>query len=55
VLRVALSGNHLRVITAPAVKRKPLLDALKQAGLERSTIQQTTPDLEDVFLTLARE
>jgi ABC-2 type transport system ATP-binding protein len=55
VLRVALSGNHLRLITEPQVRQKELRTALTQNGLSKISITRTRPDLEDVFLTLARQ
>jgi ABC-2 type transport system ATP-binding protein len=54
VLRVALSGNQLRLITEPQVKKRDIRSALNQNGLSKISITRTTPDLEDVFLTLAR-
>jgi ABC-2 type transport system ATP-binding protein len=54
VIRVGLSGNHLRVITQEGVRRKLLAETLKAAGLRDVRIRRVEPDLEDVFLALAR-
>jgi ABC-2 type transport system ATP-binding protein len=54
VLRVALSGNQLRLIAEPQVRKRDIRTALNQNGLSKISITRTTPDLEDVFLTLAR-
>ena len=53
ILRVGLSGDHLRVITEKKVKRSALAGMLKAAGLREVSVSQTTPGLEDVFLSLA--
>jgi hypothetical protein len=54
VLRVGLSGNHLRVITGDGASKRTLADTLKTAGLSGVQIERVEPDLEDVFLALAR-
>lgn len=54
VLRVGLSGDHLRVITTHQVSANLLKDRLRGAGLKRVQVSRTIPDLEDVFLALAK-
>jgi ABC-2 type transport system ATP-binding protein len=53
VLRVGLSGNHLRVITQPTTRKSKLRAVLSAGELQNIRIERTEPDLEDVFLTLA--
>jgi ABC-2 type transport system ATP-binding protein len=54
VLRVGLSGNHLRVISQSDMNAHALLSALKSDDFIAPSIKQTTPSLEDVFLALAK-
>lgn len=54
VLRVGLSGDHLRVITDKAADEKMLKAVLDQNGFELMGIELTEPSLEDVFLVLAK-
>ncbi len=54
VLRVGLSGDHLRVITAAGVRKGELVRALKSAGMTHIQVARTEPGLEDVFLALAQ-
>ncbi len=54
VLRVGLSGNHLRVISRREVNAAVLRALLNAAGISGVRIDRTEPDLEDVFLALAR-
>jgi hypothetical protein len=53
VRNVSLSGNHLRAIIGEDSSAKNLEKALGAAGLRDVRIQETTPTLEDVFLSLA--
>ncbi len=55
VHRVGLSGDHLRVITVSEMRKAHLLKLLRKAGLTKIRVDQTSPDLEDVFLALALE
>jgi ABC-2 type transport system ATP-binding protein len=55
VLRVGLSGNHLRVITTHSTRRSDLRRVLSANHLQGIRIEHTEPDLEDVFLTLAQK
>ncbi len=55
VLRVGLSGNHLRVITTDDMRKSQLRGALTSNSLGEIRIERTEPDLEDVFLTLAQQ
>jgi len=53
VKNVSLSGNHLRAIIEENSSAQNLEKALDAAGLRDVLIQETTPTLEDVFLSLA--
>ncbi len=55
VLRVGLSGDHIRVITTRAVRAGELRNALAGVAPKGVRVHPTQPDLEDVFLALARE
>jgi len=55
VLRVGLSGNHLRVITTRSTRSSSLRSLLTFSALQGVQIERTQPDLEDVFLTLAQQ
>ena len=54
VLRVGLTGDHLRTITKSGRKREDLLNALKSKGVNVKDIVMGEPTLEDVFISLAR-
>jgi len=54
VLRVGLSGNHLRIITTHTTRSSTLRGLLGAGSLHGIRIERTEPDLEDVFLTLAQ-
>lgn len=54
VLRVGLSGDHLRVIAQKKLDSKSLSKALKSQGVLVSQILPGEPTLEDVFLNLAK-
>lgn len=54
VLRAALAGDHLRVITGKDCDEKTLRAALNQAGIHALSVQKGEPTLEDVFLNLAK-
>ena len=54
VLRVSLSGDHIRVIAAESVEERDLTLALEEAHVQLASILPGEPTLEDVFLNLAR-
>ncbi|MGB8251821.1 MAG: ABC transporter ATP-binding protein, partial [Anaerolineaceae bacterium] len=54
VLRVGLTGDHMRVISERGMPRKKLADGLKSRGLRVMKVERGEPTLEDVFLSLAR-
>jgi ABC-2 type transport system ATP-binding protein len=54
VLRVGLTGDHLRVISERGMKSDALRDALTTHGMQVERISAGEPTLEDVFLSLAR-
>jgi ABC-2 type transport system ATP-binding protein len=53
VLRVGLTGDHLRAITPGDVDANALLERLADAAIEGRRVEQVEPTLEDVFLALA--
>jgi ABC-2 type transport system ATP-binding protein len=54
VLRVGLTGDHIRTITERGLKKDALLKGLKVKNVHIASIDQGEPTLEDVFLALAR-
>ena len=55
MLRVGLSSNHLRVISDNRIKAAHMKQCLQEdGGFQGIKITPTTPDLEDVFLALAK-
>jgi ABC-2 type transport system ATP-binding protein len=54
VIRVGLSGDHLRVICSREVSAHFLLQAAQYGGIAISRVVRGEPTLEDVFLSLAR-
>lgn len=54
VLRVGLSGDHLRVISQRGLAPEALRQAMKAQGLAALRLERGEPTLEDVFLALAR-
>ncbi len=54
VLRVGLSGDHLRVIVQRRLEQDVLAQALQSQGVPVSQIMVGEPTLEDVFLHLAK-
>jgi len=54
VLRVGLTGDHIRTITERGVKADALRNALDAKGVTVREIAPGEPTLEDVFLSLAR-
>jgi ABC-2 type transport system ATP-binding protein len=54
VLRVGLTGDHIRTIARHGMQRFALEKALTDAGLAATSINPGEPTLEDVFLSLAR-
>jgi ABC-2 type transport system ATP-binding protein len=54
ILRVGLTGDHLRMITQNGFKPAELRHLLKKHGLNISLLERGAATLEDVFLSLAR-
>jgi ABC-2 type transport system ATP-binding protein len=54
VLRVGLSGDHLRVLTRPGLGGEALREAAQARGPAPLRVERGEPTLEDVFLALAR-
>jgi ABC-2 type transport system ATP-binding protein len=54
VLRVGLTGDHIRTITERGTSREVLQNALGIKGVSVREITPGEPTLEDVFLSLAR-
>lgn len=54
VLRVGLSGDHLRVIVQRGLKKEVLAKALESQGVHVNQVAVGEPTLEDVFLSLAK-
>ncbi len=54
VLRVALTGDHLRVIVERGLDERKLLKMLEELKLGAVTLQRGDPTLEDVFISLAK-
>ena len=54
VLRVGLTGDHIRTITERGIKSDALRNALDAKGVTVREIAPGEPTLEDVFLSLAR-
>lgn len=54
ILRVGLTGDHLRLITEKGMEKATLLGELRAAGLSVSALEPGEPGLEDVFLSLAK-
>jgi ABC-2 type transport system ATP-binding protein len=54
VLRVGLTGDHIRVITERGANKETLQQKLKAKGVKVTNIIRGEPTLEDVFLSLAR-
>ena len=54
VLRVGLTGDHIRTITERGVQAEALRNALDAKGVTVREIVPGEPTLEDVFLSLAR-
>jgi ABC-2 type transport system ATP-binding protein len=55
VVRVALAGDHLRVIVRRGMNGKELQKCLEQAGVRILSIQNGEPSLDDVFTSLAKD
>jgi hypothetical protein len=54
ILRVGLSGDHLRLITEQGLNARQVERKLKDIGLTVQAVQKGEPTLEDVFLSLAK-
>ena len=54
VIRVGLTGDHLRTITERGKKKEDLLNSLKAKNVNVNEIVIGEPTLEDVFISLAR-
>lgn len=55
VLRVGLTGDHLRMITRHGMSRTDLKTSLENRKINVTTLERGDPTLEDVFLSLAKE
>jgi len=54
ILRVGLTGDHIRTITERGTSREVLQNALTAKSVNVREIAPGEPTLEDVFLSLAR-
>lgn len=54
IMRVGLSGDHLRVICNSRLNAQTLFQAAQDIGVSLVRVEQGEPTLEDVFLSLAR-
>jgi len=54
VLRVGLTGDHLRVITERSLGEAALRKILVPSGVRVVSLQPGEPTLEDVFLSLSK-
>lgn len=54
VIRVGLTGDHIRTITEHGLKKDVLQRGLKDKGVHVTEIATGEPTLEDVFISLAR-
>ena len=52
VLRVGLTGDHIRTITEKGQTRDDLVKVLKDRGIDIDSVIPGEPTLEDVFLSL---
>ncbi len=55
ILRVGLSGDHLRAIAPAGMPETALLGCLERAGIAVRLVEPAEPTLEDVFLSLTVE
>jgi ABC-2 type transport system ATP-binding protein len=55
VLRVGLAADNLRAITERDRKGKDISKALSKHGITDFTVEESNPNLEDVFLSLAKD
>jgi len=54
ILRVGLTGDHLRIITERGLSESQLHNVIRENGLSILSLEQGEPTLEDVFLSLAK-
>ena len=54
ILRVGLTGDHLRVITERGLSESQLRAGIRKNGLSIQAFERGEPTLEDVFLSLAK-
>ncbi|MCB0067888.1 MAG: ABC transporter ATP-binding protein, partial [Caldilineaceae bacterium] len=54
VLRAALAGDHLRVVTPNGFDAATLRAALAAQSIRISTLATGAPSMEDVFMTLSQ-
>lgn len=54
VLRVGLTGDHIRTITKHGLKKDVIQHGLKEKGVHITNVATGEPSLEDVFISLAR-
>jgi ABC-2 type transport system ATP-binding protein len=55
ILRVGLSGDHLRAIAPAGMPEETLLGCLERQGIAVRGVEQAEPTLEDVFLSLTAQ
>lgn len=55
VQRVGLAADNIRAITDRNIKKNQLQKALEDEGIQEIVIEVSDPNLEDVFLSLARQ
>jgi hypothetical protein len=55
VQRVGLAADNIRAITDRNIKKNQLQKALEDEGIQEIVIEASDPNLEDVFLSLARQ
>jgi len=54
ILRVGLTGDHLRIITERGLSESQLHKVIQEKGLSILSLTPGEPTLEDVFLSLAK-
>lgn len=55
IMRVGLSGDHLRVICPRGLGKRELEKVIASAGLQATAVEAGEPTLEDVFLSFAKD
>jgi ABC-2 type transport system ATP-binding protein len=54
IMRVGLTGDHLRIIAERGITENQLRKGIQKSGLSILSLEQGEPTLEDVFLSLAK-